>query len=1219
MNITFLYNNNLINTKFVFKFLIILIWLNDPIISIKYFKAFTLLSKDIIIISDEGLYKYEIENKNQKIISDIESIASIMNVEYISFAQFPSNEGGYILCRINNYILILSEDSEEIIGEIIIDEIKEEKLSIIPYTTKDNKKSFILCFVNFNYKIVLIMYEINFEPTFNTKQLFKNEQDVKYEDETVDYLSGRPITCELMLSENKDNILVCFVITGLSKKVNAVAFDPGNNCKLLYFFKNEVVTAGVNIFSSKTSMNRDKSLVCYIDTNNVFYCLIYNSEKKEWSQIVKYFDSCLTFQNNKGIAPMTNKQNFLINCYKDTLNLLMIELDENFSIKEIDGEECIFEYKFEECFQPYSSSLLYNETNQQYILSLSCAYIEDVFRIYELDKKCSSISQIPNFTYINNNEITSSSSSSILLTSTSTSSSFKSTTLSTSAIFKHSSTLINTIPSSYKLSTSPKLSTFIPSSSKLSTSSTFIPYSSKLSKFSTISNFIPSSSSTFISITHSKNSLSTSKTTFMTYSSSFNYILDDFDFYYEEGIIKGKTNKTKEDIQNNLDNIIKIIEIGKKYEINGDDYNILISSVNAIDTFNSSYVEFSICEQILRKKCNISQEKILTILQVEIERKNEKCLTNQIEYEIYDEEKNKLDLSYCKDVSIKVNYEIKDSSLINKTMISYYSNLNIDIYNIEDSFFNDICYPFSDYKSDIILKDRVLDIYQNYSLCESGCNYDKIDIESMTVTCSCEVKTEVDAEESEPVFGKIIENSFKDSNFGVILCYNLVFNFKTKLQNYGFIIFLQFVLIHILLFVWYLISGINSIILFVHKEMEKYNYTLKTIHSPIKKNSNKNFLSELKEKDLRKSKTIKIKSKKKEDLNSSSKTKIGDDNQNLKDIYIKNKKLSKVNIVKQNIKISKPIVVLKYNIHSYSSKKSLKDLYKGNKNKKLKVENNSKKKLVFNEENKNFPGYYDLIQIDANNQKNNEPPSSKYILDNYIYETAIKYDNREFWRIYYIILLSKENFLNTFFFKSPLERQPLRLSLFIFSYSCDFALNALFYLNENISDKYHYQGENLYFYTLINNLTISIFSTVFSYLLIKLLGCLTNSKDSIENLFRNQEELLRKNKKYKVKRNDKQIIYEKLRKIFKILKIKIVCYIIIESFLLLFFFYYVTAFCEVYKSTQSSWLSDSYISFLFSFPIELSLSFFYAVFYMISIKYKLKALYNIALFGYGLG
>ena len=368
MNIIYFDNNN----KFVFKFIIILFWLSSPINSFKNFKAFNILSKDIIIISDTGLFKYEIENKKQKNISDIQSISSTMNVEYISFAQFPSNEGGYILCRINNYILILSEDSEEIIGEIIIEDIKEEKLSIIPYTTKNNNKAFFLCFINPNYKIVILMYEINFEPTFNSTQIFKNEQDVEYEDETVDYLSGKPITCELMLSKNKKNILVCFVITALSRTVNAVAFDPEENCKLLYFFRNEVVTAGVSIFSSETSLNRDKSLTCYIDTKKIFYCLIYNSEKKEWSQTVKFFDSCSTFQDNKGIKSMTNKQYFLIGCYKDTLNLLMIELDENFIIKDIDGEECIFEYKIEECFQLYSSSFLYNENNQQILLSLSC-------------------------------------------------------------------------------------------------------------------------------------------------------------------------------------------------------------------------------------------------------------------------------------------------------------------------------------------------------------------------------------------------------------------------------------------------------------------------------------------------------------------------------------------------------------------------------------------------------------------------------------------------------------------------------------------------------------------------------------------------------------------------------------------------------------------------------------------------------------------------------
>ena len=82
-------------------------------------------------------------------------------------------------------------------------------------------------------------------------------------------------------------------------------------------------------------------------------------------------------------------------------------------------------------------------------------------------------------------------------------------------------------------------------------------------------------------------------------------------------------------------------------------------------------------------------------------------------------------MMYCKTVQIKLTYDISDESLLNKTMISYYSELGIDIFDSEDSFFNDLCYPFSISNSDIILKDRVLNIYQNYSLCDNGCEYDK--------------------------------------------------------------------------------------------------------------------------------------------------------------------------------------------------------------------------------------------------------------------------------------------------------------------------------------------------------------------------------------------------------------------------------------------------------------------------------------------------------------
>ena len=539
----------------------------------------------------------------------------------------------------------------------------------------------------------------------------------------------------------------------------------------------------------------------------------------------------------------------------------------------------------------------------------------------------------------------------------------------------------------------------------------------------------------------------------------------DYIYFYGDGeIIKGKTNKTKEDIENNLDEIINSIEIGKKYEIIGDDYNIRISPVNLIDSFNSTYVEFSICEQILRKQYKIPETEVLTILQIEIDKLKENSLTNQVEYEIYNEKKEKLDLSYCKNVQIKVNYEIKDSSLINKTMASQYSDIGIDIYNSKDSFFNDICYSYSNTNSDIILKDRVLDIYQNYSLCDNNCEYEKIDIETMTVKCSCNVKTEITVEVSEPVFGTIIEDSFKDSNFGVILCYNLVFNLDSKKNNIGFWIILFFILCNIILFILFFIYGIKSIKIFIYKEMKKNNYIAKIEpSSPLKKSQKSKKTVYIENTNIIKGETYNSSSNfniLKENIQKKAKASL--ENLYKKKIKKKNDKKDGNNKIKnKKIKIIKnPIMILKYTNKYYNFNNKIsesgKNFSKNNKNlitygleskrkNSLKNFESHKKEIEEIENKQKCPGYYNLIQIDANNEKKNEPPESKYILDNYDYECAIKYEKRSFFRIYYICLLSYENILNTFFFKSALEIPTLKYTLFIFSYLCDLALNALFY------------------------------------------------------------------------------------------------------------------------------------------------------------------------------
>ena len=615
------------------------------------------------------------------------------------------------------------------------------------------------------------------------------------------------------------------------------------------------------------------------------------------------------------------------------------------------------------------------------------------------------------------------------------------------------------------------------------------------------------------------------------FSSSPNIIFHNFNntivFFMDmdEDIIKGKIYKTKEELDGNLDKIMDEIEIGKKYEITGNDYNLTITPINDLSTDKSTYVDISLCEEILRKELGIPQDEIFTILQIEIDKMNEKALTSQVEYAIYNKKKEKLSLSHCKDVKVKVNYEIKDQSVLNKTMIDYFSELGIDVFNSEDSFFTDLCYPFSISNSDIILKDRVSDIYHNYSLCDNGCEYDSIDIDNNTVSCICPVKQKINMEVSQPVFTEMVQDTFKNSNIGVIRCYNLVFDFSNKINNYGFMVFSFLIAFHIVFYIVFCINGIKYIMAFVYKEMEKNNYIPKLYHPKkkskiikIKKENESNSFNDQNSvciKNYKKeNKRAKFNSKKFKNLDETRKKLKNNDNIT-KNIF-PNKKKSK----NKKDKNKKQIIIFNYkqdnnyykinNKYSNSTNKLLTFNKKG-KIKKMKKQNISIKKAVLNEEKK-WPGYYNLILINANNSLNNDPPESKYILNNYYFELAIKYDTREFWRIFYICLLSKENVLNTFFFYSPLESQPLRLSIFIFTYTCDFAFNALFYFNDNISDKYRYDGDSLYLFLFINNIVKTIFSVVVSYLMVKFLHYLINSKESIEQQFREEEKIMRKKK-----------------------------------------------------------------------------------------------------------
>ena len=660
------------------------------------------------------------------------------------------------------------------------------------------------------------------------------------------------------------------------------------------------------------------------------------------------------------------------------------------------------------------------------------------------------------------------------------------------------------------------------------------------------------------------------------------------------------------------------IEIGKNYEYSGDSFTMIIKPTN-ITIQNKTYVDFLSCEKILRDYYNISDSRIITFLQLEIENKNDKSLINQVGYQVYDDKKNILDLSLCNNSNIQIFYFIKSDSSINISFVSSFKDLNIDLFNINDSFFNDICKPYAESKNDVVLKDRVQDYYQNYSLCDEGCTYNESRIEIMTIVCDCKVKNNLTTNITDIDY-MIYENTYKSSVLEITKCYNLFFSFKDKLNNIGFWIFIILISLHIPLLFMYFREGIKPIKEYLVKEMIKNGYIKKRKANVLIEQKNLNELHKKKEIHFKDNNEIINNNKIYSDKKIKNKRFLLSDKSNNNNIIqmshihnsslkrIKNSKIEIINEINNNenkkMKIKKKKTKTKTKI-----KKKDKTLKR---NKKHKIKNASllptdtilSKDIMNIEKNNQMNNFLNLslIKINLNNGKSHISTGTNYILNIYTYDEAKKYDLRNICVIFYIYLLAKQAIFHAFLFKSPLELFPLRFCLLLFIISSDLALNAIFYFDDKISAKYRYT-KSLLLFAFSNNITVILLSTFVGFILITFFIKLSNSTNDIRNVFRKEEEKMKKEKAYIVSEERKKEMQNEIEIILKKYKIKVIIFIVIELLFMLFFLYYVTIFCHVYSNTQLSWLWDSFLSMLSRLIIDLLFSLLFAKLYKIGIYF----------------
>ena len=231
----------------------------------------------------------------------------------------------------------------------------------------------------------------------------------------------------------------------------------------------------------------------------------------------------------------------------------------------------------------------------------------------------------------------------------------------------------------------------------------------------------------------------------------------------------------------------------------------------------------------------------------------------EISYPLYNYHNNNSNIN-------KRNSEI----LVDNIKSMYYKYPNIEIFNLTDPFYNDICSLYtSEVNTDMSLNDRRKEYYVNQTLCENNCYLIKIlnkDLKNPRSLCNCKKKSEFMFNNKTNINYSIPEISSYNSK--AVKCISETFNKNSISSNPIFWIFILVMIFLIILLIRWIFYGkkeINRILQLYRQNPEDSNIKISE-NSELndisnidnKENSKKNKLKKIdKNKDLARSMIIK--------------------------------------------------------------------------------------------------------------------------------------------------------------------------------------------------------------------------------------------------------------------------------------------------------------------------------------------------------------------------
>ena len=542
-------------------------------------------------------------------------------------------------------------------------------------------------------------------------------------------------------------------------------------------------------------------------------------------------------------------------------------------------------------------------------------------------------------------------------------------------------------------------------------------------------------------------------------------------------------------------------------------------------------IDLGYCETLLKEANGIPLDQ--SLIMIKIENTQEDNINDQknkiLDVDVFDPiTLKKLNLSVCDNTTIDVYTPL----IMSETNEEIYKNLideGYDPFDLSDKFYREICTPYtSENGTDVLLDEREEFVYStiiNESRCMSNCEYASYSLDTKYMKCECPVNNTYTTLDIKHISGENIYMSFmsvfKSTNYKVMICYNLVFNLKIFVHNFGSILSLICFGVYIIFMIIYCIREISPLKVHISKLIFKDTEKIENLNSK--------YIKEIKKENIKIYKEV-------------SNTKL------IKNIKIKNppKKLEKR---KTRIETSEDIKNTENNEFINSSNDN-------RKNKRKSIKRKSKFEKDINKKENN------MEETQENKQRAKD--LDMYELNNLEYDEACELDNRGFCKAYWSVLLREHLVLFTFFTCYDYNLFYIKIERFFVLICTQMTINGLFFIHESMHRKYT-QGEDLNFIEKIPQL---LFTLIGAHI-IEVILCYFSMTDvhvyEIKSLPKEEKNS------------------EKLLKIMDRMKRKLVWFFFITFLLFLFYWYFISAFCAVYQNTQIIFLRDSGISILTSF------------------------------------